>query len=353
METPHQDPTQILETLGTERVFPLLAEVRRKRLLDLLNRIINGPPERLGVVSVGQEKLELRRKGLPAVAVLWSRPFVTRVSRWPGPDGATEEIHVAVRVSGGQARDPWAAMRTVWPSDCVDEEIPLKQNIAPFLHPKHFPCVWSALRAASALHDAALFPDRIKLDVTSAQIALLRSIHRPPKCVACDSLNILSIGHKAYRCVVCGYEGGEGFAIMQETVRQKLFDAMSAQARRKSARADLEEAVFLLGAVADNLDGCLAMDSSKPDLKSMAAAEGLRIIRVIFEVDGHLGDAAYKDPSVRHLVPRWRERLQVDKWQMAEEFLSDSATFEPGTDSAELRNIAVAVRRACLSQPPV
>jgi len=65
-------------------------------------------------------------------------------------------------------------------------------------------------------------------------------------CAACDARDLEAIGARAYRCRVCGYEGGSGLGALHEACRRATLAGMSPARRRDVALGDLRFARALL-----------------------------------------------------------------------------------------------------------
>ncbi len=72
------------------------------------------------------------------------------------------------------------------------------------------------------------------------------------QCVACRSRDLTALADRVYRCNACGYEGGEGRALVERALREASFLEMAPARRLEEARRDLLEARSLaLGGVGD------------------------------------------------------------------------------------------------------
>ncbi|MFT6376977.1 MAG: hypothetical protein ACJARS_003637 [bacterium] len=79
-------------------------------------------------------------------------------------------------------------------------------------------------------------------------------------CVACESADVATLAPLAYRCNVCGYEGGDGYAAWQDTKTRAAYDSWKVSQLREHANAQLNEARSALVAV-DGLRGPSAMST--------------------------------------------------------------------------------------------
>ena len=71
-------------------------------------------------------------------------------------------------------------------------------------------------------------------------------------CVACDSKDVTVLAPQAYRCNLCGHEGGDGYGQYKKQLRHASFERLSPEERRKGAQTDLMEARrLLLSAIGD------------------------------------------------------------------------------------------------------
>lgn len=98
------------------------------------------------------------------------------------------------------------------------------------------------------------------------------------QCVACGSKDVTALAAGVYRCNGCGYEGGSGVAAAMAEREWAEVSAMSPEARRAGAVADLREALAVLVA-ADGRLGGLAPDSTDVDAarsELLRAGEALR-----------------------------------------------------------------------------
>ena len=84
------------------------------------------------------------------------------------------------------------------------------------------------------------------------------------RCVACSAKDLTSLGENAYRCNICGYEGGSGLAKIHEDREKARMAALSPQQKRKAALRNLRDAKTLLVAVEGTFDG--AINASLHDL---------------------------------------------------------------------------------------
>lgn len=73
------------------------------------------------------------------------------------------------------------------------------------------------------------------------------------QCVACDSRDLTELGPSAYRCNLCGYEGGSGMAALQQGKREAVWETWTVTQRFDSARGDLQEAASLAAAATGTL----------------------------------------------------------------------------------------------------
>ncbi len=72
-------------------------------------------------------------------------------------------------------------------------------------------------------------------------------------CVACDSKDVTELASEAYRCNMCGHEGGDGYAAYQRGLRNASFERLTPEEREEGARKDLLEARRLLISAAGDL----------------------------------------------------------------------------------------------------
>ena len=66
------------------------------------------------------------------------------------------------------------------------------------------------------------------------------------ECVACESRDLTSLAEGVYRCNMCGYEGGSGYAAWQQKQRDDEMLALPPERRKELARQKLEQALVLL-----------------------------------------------------------------------------------------------------------
>ncbi len=66
------------------------------------------------------------------------------------------------------------------------------------------------------------------------------------RCVSCDSMDITQIGHNAYECNTCGYEGGSGLKATQDSQRLDFVRNMNYQQRRQWSQQNYQNARTLL-----------------------------------------------------------------------------------------------------------
>lgn len=71
-----------------------------------------------------------------------------------------------------------------------------------------------------------------------------------PRCVVCDNLDVEVLGPDAYRCS-CGYEGGDGYADYQRSLRKEGFRSQSIEELQARVLEVLEEGRFRLSSVAE------------------------------------------------------------------------------------------------------
>ncbi len=65
-------------------------------------------------------------------------------------------------------------------------------------------------------------------------------------CTACDSANVHVFAPAAYRCLDCGYEGGDGYAAYKQGQKAASFEQLSAEERHARAHRKLLDAQRLL-----------------------------------------------------------------------------------------------------------
>lgn len=91
-------------------------------------------------------------------------------------------------------------------------------------------------------------------------------------CVACDSKDVTILAPSAYRCNMCGHEGGDGYAKYMTQLRHASFERLSPEERRAGAEYDLKEARRLLLSAVGDLDR--AMISSGLDMAGIGGGFG-------------------------------------------------------------------------------
>ena len=67
-----------------------------------------------------------------------------------------------------------------------------------------------------------------------------------PSCVACESKDLEMLAPQAYRCNGCGYEGGEGWATLQQARKLSRLEALPLADLSVRVAADLEDLRLLL-----------------------------------------------------------------------------------------------------------
>lgn len=80
-------------------------------------------------------------------------------------------------------------------------------------------------------------------------------------CVACNSTDVTILAPQAYRCNVCGHEGGDGYGAWQRQNRDAAIQKMPMEQRRQGARRDLLLARDALQGVAGDLAGARNMSA--------------------------------------------------------------------------------------------
>ncbi len=85
----------------------------------------------------------------------------------------------------------------------------------------------------------------------------LRSEIADDVCVACDSTDLTFLAEHVYRCNMCGYEGGAGFAEYRDRQKRAGFDGLPPRERHQRAVDKLEEAVTLLTSGQGEVDAAL------------------------------------------------------------------------------------------------
>lgn len=117
---------------------------------------------------------------------------------------------------------------------------------------------------------------------------------------------MLVIAPAAYRCRVCGYEGGDGWGAYREQQRHAKFMAMDPEARRASARDDLLEARRLLTSGIGDIEhartlsgldmiGLTAMSHGEVDGEGAEKHDALTAgVGLILEARGRARDAEMK-----------------------------------------------------------
>lgn len=66
------------------------------------------------------------------------------------------------------------------------------------------------------------------------------------RCTACESTEVMQLAAAAYRCLSCGYEGGDGYAAYKTQQRAAKFAELPEEERRGQAKRKLENARHLL-----------------------------------------------------------------------------------------------------------
>lgn len=84
------------------------------------------------------------------------------------------------------------------------------------------------------------------------------------QCVACESADVDFVADRVYRCNMCGYEGGSGYAAYKEGQQRRGFDALSHEKRHELGIARLEEASTLILSGIGDLEG--ALHASRQDV---------------------------------------------------------------------------------------
>ncbi len=71
------------------------------------------------------------------------------------------------------------------------------------------------------------------------------------RCVACDSTELDILGPQAYRCQMCDYEGGDGYADYQRSLEREQYRDLDVPELQRRAMSILEEGRLKLASVAD------------------------------------------------------------------------------------------------------
>lgn len=100
----------------------------------------------------------------------------------------------------------------------------------------------------------------------------LRADIADDRCVACDSTDIDKVADDAYRCRACGYEGGPGWARMQQEKAAARAAALPPAQRKKEAIQLLSEARTLLLGAKGTMSG--ALSASRQDMLGLGGDQG-------------------------------------------------------------------------------
>ena len=180
-----------------------------------------------------------------------TRPFHMHLAWWPYDDEAHGELTLSLVQQGGREA---IRVRTVWLRDAVTDAVQRQQSQAPFMDPESFASLWRTLSRYVAAHGLDV-PRGLSLEVEPSDLRKLSSLGEAPYCIACGSYRLTLMGPGAYRCMACGYEGGDGLAAQVEAERQVALASEPPEAREAAALRDLFEAERLLSTARSALAG--------------------------------------------------------------------------------------------------
>ncbi|MEL6181738.1 MAG: hypothetical protein AAFS10_22450, partial [Myxococcota bacterium] len=190
-----------------------------------------------------------------------TRPFHMHLSWWPYEGEGHGELTLSLVQQGGREA---IRVRTLWLREAVSDEVQRQQSQDPFLDPESFASLWRTLSRYVAAHGLEV-PRGLSLEVEPNVLRSLNSQGEAPYCIACGNYRLTLTGPGAYRCMSCGYEGGDGLAAQKEAQRRATLSSEPVDVREPAALRDLFEAERLLttarSALSD-LNGALADDRS-------------------------------------------------------------------------------------------
>ncbi len=259
-------------------------------------RLLGGgeePERELGWLRADREGLVLSDEAGQVVQRLaWEEPFGVVLTRWPGEGGA--EVNVVMRSSGGSSS---VAVRSLWPMEAVSEEVPVKQEIFPFVDPVFFGGLWRWLGVCASIHGVSV-PRGVDLTIPVEALEGLESRNEVFVCAACQSASVRMLAARVYLCLQCGYEGGPGMAEWMKIKRRQAMERLPAIERVSQARGDVREARTLLLSAQGTLralTGFADVGGSRSDQEA-ALSMALGAHRLVAEARQHLEDAMIKDP---------------------------------------------------------
>ncbi len=199
-------------------------------------------PVEIGQLCVDGQGMTLMRGPYEAAAVRWDVPFSLQLSWEPYEGQSCGELGLSV-VSAGDARR--LQVRVLWPGDCVDAAVPRQRSSAPFINPEVLGPLWATLARLAGIHGRSV-PVGLNVAVDARRLEGLVSRGEPAVCANCEGFNVIWLAPAAYRCVSCGYEGGEGLGQHLEARRKAMLLAETPEERAQKVREHLSEAHGLL-----------------------------------------------------------------------------------------------------------
>ncbi len=289
----------------------------------------------LGTLHIDTQDIQLVMPPEGTLATLaWQHPFTHQLTRWDTEHGT--ELSLSLRSKAAPHDAPKIQIRAMWPTGLVESDIPQKQDLAPFIDPLHFATLWKALKIVATAHSIPWKPWLLHTP-SHEDCALLQSHTRAPVCVACDSARVLVLASQVYRCLHCGYEGGEGMPEHIRSLNRRAWRALPKAKLRSMQRQDLTLALEAIQSASNHtsfvltFNGSLQGFGSAPDVATnkddIAYGELSTCTRMILKALGHLRDAVDKDPDHQELYTYVSQ--QLDFIELPLEDLASRKVHEP------------------------
>ena len=234
------------------KLYPLI-HVRLKSLFSRISSWFGDDDgqDAIAVVDVNRESISMTSLVQPhgCDVLRWETPFRLRLTHWVNDTGDVE-LNVSLREVGATLSDAVLSFRVLWPLPRVrTNEIVKKKSHGRFLKSGDFKALWPLLTYFVQLH-GELAPGGFDLDVDDDELEGLSSEKEEVTCIACGSFHIKMLHAKFYRCLSCGYEGGQGQAEVLEERQLASFNALSPELRSRSIEAELVEVARFITAAA-------------------------------------------------------------------------------------------------------
>ena len=138
-----------------------------------------------------------------------------------------------------------------------------------------------------------------------------------PRCLACDSTELVTLAEAAYRCSSCGHEGGEGLPAYLAARKRSQIAAMSPAQRTAMVRKHL-------AAIGNLLAGLESLGRPGIDAADVAAAVVNAAVTTAFVVGGRMGGKEKEEEQARALAAAYRALTESE--QLLDEVATALAT---------------------------